>query len=78
MKKKGRTVLIEPTECWIEIGMKHQTKKTGVRSGKSEVVTSDAEQGMRVSLCAESVGVRGLGRTSVAQHHYMLRAEDFT
>ena len=30
-----------------------------------EVVASDAEQGMRVSLCAESVGFRGLARASI-------------
>jgi hypothetical protein len=42
------------------------------------VRSEEAEQGMRVSVSAESVGVRGSGRASITQHHYMLRAEDFT
>ena len=53
-----------------------RSQESGVRS--QEVEASDEEQGMRVSVSAESVGVRGSGRASITQHHYMLRAEDFT
>jgi hypothetical protein len=29
-EKRGRALLTEPTGCGVEIGMKHQIKKTGV------------------------------------------------
>jgi hypothetical protein len=34
-EKKRGVILTAPTGCWVEIRMKYQTKKTGVRSQES-------------------------------------------